>query len=99
MTTNDLASEIRSLLLESPRVEEVLQLRVPVTADGVLMAGVQVSLVDIQHCADLPPVLAELRALIRQLVPSGTPVFIEPDLTGRPRENVTTEAVVIRSAD
>lgn len=99
MTTNQLASEIRQLLLESPHVDEVLQVSTAGEADAVRLVGIRVSIVEPPQTSDLPPVLAGLRASVRSLLPGEVSVFIEPDLTGRRRERLTTEAVVIRSAD
>ncbi|KAB1655661.1 hypothetical protein F8O01_11710 [Pseudoclavibacter chungangensis] len=97
--TTDLAARVRDALFESRYVDGVLQVRT-IESDGIIqLVGVRVALVPLQALTDLPPVLGELRGLVREVVGDETAIFIEPDVLGQPTSHVSTEAIVIRGAD
>lgn len=93
------AAQIREALLTSPYIEEVLVAQVASTADEIAVVGVRVSLANVPDLASLPPVIAELRALVRGVVGADAAVFVEPDMTEPKRKDVSTESIVIRSWD
>ena len=95
----ELAAHIRELLLENPHVGEVLQVRSVEVDDRVTLVGVRVSVLNLPQVLDLPPVLAQLRALVREAAPHAEAIFVEPDVTERHNVHVSTESIVIRSVD
>lgn len=95
----ELAAHIRELLLENLHVGEVLQVRSVEVDDRVTLVGVRVSVLNLPQVLDLPPVLAQLRALVREAAPHAESIFVEPDVTERHNVHVSTESIVIRSVD
>lgn len=93
------ASRVHELLLESARVAAVHQVTTSTTDDGVAVVSVRVAVTNVPSLADLPPVLAELRALVREVSGEQAQVFVEADLTEPPGPELPTEAIVIRGAD
>ncbi|KAB1644985.1 hypothetical protein [Gulosibacter chungangensis] len=93
------ATQIREALLTSPYIEEVLVTKVAGSAEEIAVVGVRVSIANVPDLASLPPVIAELRALVRGVVGTDVAVFVEPDTTAPERKNVSTESIVIRSWD
>lgn len=92
-------TEIRTALLESPYVEEVLQVQVEGAEGDYSAVGIRVCLTNVPRLDALPPVLASLRSSARNVVGDKVAVFIEPDFTEPNRSEVPTEAIVIRSMD
>lgn len=97
MTNPDLNNRIRDALLEDPNVAEVHTVR-SFDVAGAEFVGARVSVAGAQTALDIMPVIATLRARIREVVPTAT-IFIEPDVTGGRTFDLTTEAIVIRSVD
>lgn len=99
MTNPTLTAEIRNALLASAFVEEVVQVRTTPAEGPADVVGVRVALTNVDELYSLPPVIAELRALVREAAPDVSAVFIEPDVTEQRRHDVPTESIVIRSWD
>lgn len=104
--TTDLAARIRDSLLESPYVGEVLQVTVgtagdghPVTAEGLGLVGLRVTVANVPTIGDLGPVAAQFRATAREHVGSDACVFVEIAVSDERIASVPTEAIVIKSAD
>lgn len=97
MTTPDFSSQIEMALLESPAVAEVLAVRVA-GGDAADLIGVRVSVLGASAAGDLLPIVATLRARIREIAPSAE-IFIEADPTVARGHDLSTEAIVIRSLD
>lgn len=94
-----LAAQIREALLTSAYVNEVVQVRTVEVEGEVDVVGVRVSLANVDSLYSLPPVLAVLRQLIREVLPKVNAIFVEPDVTEPRRTEVPTESIVIRSWD
>ena len=104
--TTDLAARIRDSLLESPYIGEVLQVTVgtaaggnPITAEGLQLVGLRVSVANVPSIGDLGPVAAQFRGIAREHAGDDACVFVEVVVTDQPISTVSTEAIVIRSAD
>jgi len=99
VTNPALTAEIREALLTSVHVEEVVQVRTAFTDGEIDVVGVRIALANIDELYALPPVIAEVRKLIRDVAPNAHAVFVEPDVTEPRRAEVPTESIVIRSWD
>lgn len=99
MTNPSLTAQIREALLTSVYIEEVVQVRTAFTDGEIDVVGVRVSLTNVDDLPSLPPVIAEVRGLVRQVTPKAHAVFVEPDVTVPERTEVPTEAIVIKSWD
>ncbi|SJM55457.1 hypothetical protein [Gulosibacter sp. 10] len=104
MSQSSPAAEIRTALLTSAYVGEVLQVQVEQLRGAqdeitISSVGVRASIVNVSDLNAVPPLLAELRSLVRGVAGADTPVFVEPDFTEPSREDVPTESIVIRSWD
>ncbi|MDJ1372285.1 hypothetical protein C7K25_13060 [Gulosibacter molinativorax] len=67
--------------------------------EAIAVAGVRVAVTNVPDLASLPQVLAQLRALVREVVGDDAAVFVEPDVTEPDRKHISTESIVIRSWD
>lgn len=94
--TSKAAETVRTLMLESAYVNEVLKVAID---DNEKVVGVQFCLANIDDLGALPPVFAQLRADIKLALPEVEHVFLEPDVTERRAEAVPTENIVIRGWD
>ncbi|RRJ85991.1 hypothetical protein EG850_10650 [Gulosibacter macacae] len=99
MSNPTLTAEIREALLTSMFVDEVVQVRTTPAEGAPDVVGVRVALTNVDDLYSLPPVIAELRQLVREAAGGVEAVFIEPDVTAPQRETVTTEAIVFPSWD
>lgn len=97
VTNPELNAQIKAALLESPSVGQVHTVRSFQVA-GAEFVGVRVSLVGVTVATDIMPVIATLRARIREIVPTAV-IFIEPDVNAERSFDLSTEAIVIRSLD
>ncbi len=94
--TSNAVETVRTVMLESAYVNEVLK----VAVDGnEKVVSVQFCLANIDDLGSLPPLFAQLRADIKLALPEVEYVFLEPDVTERRAEAVPTENVVIRGWD
>lgn len=94
MSNSELSSQIEMALLESPAVGSVLAVR---TA-GEDLVGIRVSILGAPTVDDYLPIIANLRARIREIAPTAD-AFIEIDPNGSRMHDVSTEAIVIRAMD
>lgn len=97
MTNTELSSQIEMALLESPVVAQVLAVEVGAVDDRQLVAA-RVSVLGAATAEDIMPIIATLRARVRELAPDAE-VFIEVDATAARSHDLSTEAIVIRSMD
>ena len=99
VSNSTLVKDIRESLLASPYVDEIAQVRTVEIEGEVDVVGVRVTLTNLYDVTSVPPVIAELRKLIREVTPDAQAIFIEPDFTEPRRNEVPTESIVIRSWD
>lgn len=99
MTNSTLSDAVRTALLESAHVSEILEVRTTEFDGQVDVIGVRVALTNIADVAALPPVIADVRHRVRSAAPDVRAVFVEPDVIGPDRSPVSTEAIVFRGWD
>lgn len=99
MTNSILAEAVRTALLESVHVSEILEVRTTEIDGQVDVVGVRVALTNIADVDALPPVIADVRHRVRCAAPDVRAVFVEPDVIGPDRSSVSTEAIVFRGWD
>lgn len=104
--TTDLAARIRDSLLESPYIGDVLQVTVgtasggiPITAEGLALVGLRVTVANVPTIGDLGPVAAQFRATAREFAGDDACVFVEIVVSDERNSSVPTEKIVIRGAD
>lgn len=97
--TTETAAKIRTSLLESPYIGDVLQVTAGEAEDGSAIAGVRVTVANVPSIDALGPVVAEFRALVRDVIGDASCVYIEIAVEDPNTETVSTEKIVIRGAD
>ena len=97
--TTELETTIRTALLESPYVGEVLEVSAGQSAAGQPLVGLRVTAANVSSVADLGPVVADFRATVRTSAGDDACVFVEIAVPGEPASALPTEAIVIRGAD
>lgn len=97
--TTETAAKIRTSLLESPYVGEVLEVSAGTSEDGPALAGVRVTVANIPTIDALGPVVAEFRAMVRAIVGEASCIYVEIAVGAPDTETVSTEKIVIRGAD
>lgn|GEM_PF-2247267 len=99
MTNQEATDRITATLLTNPHIGGIHSIHVFEANGEITEVATSLVAIGISQLDDLPPLLAGIRAQIREAVPTARAIFIEPDCSRPQPTNIATESVVIRSAD
>ncbi|QEE62372.1 hypothetical protein FVA74_12905 [Salinibacterium sp. dk2585] len=91
---------IRDAINAHPRVQSLVDLRVVRLASDELLVGASIAFPAQDRLAEIAETIEELKAAIREVAPTASGIYLEPDVYRRPDEaNPPTDVYFIRGVD